>query len=316
MVTQMMGLAIFLFTGPAWALLPQTQADLLVVSDRLQFEVSSKTGSFSKTEGITPMLVATPQAYWQESLTDFAPSMMQVLARIFPEPGQLIPCAECLQNRVYISSDHRTVVQSGELSLVDLARLRDRPGFAQAKSVLISRETPSGIELRLISIDDGRLLYAGLSDSTVTLEGARPPLRLAREIERRKRGEGLSYFHFDMGLYPQGLLQMKWLEQWGSRNQHLSGFSLSAYNPTGALGLTYLYMLPSSRRTTVGLTGFYGLSGVFSSSNSDLASNIVVQASVNFAVSGSYGLFIATDTKGTISAGFSFQNPVFLPFLF
>lgn len=298
---------------PALALLAQTREDLRAVEDRLRLEASDDRRSI---ESITPILIATPQAHWKESVADFGPSVMEVLSRVFPESGQLIPCAECLQNRVWVSSDNRTVVQNGELSLTDLARLRERPGFAQAKSLLLVKETPSGIEVRLVSLDDGRILYQGLADATRSLTDAVPPLRLTRELERRQRGEALTYFHFDLGLYPDGLVQMKWLEQWGSRNQHLSGLAIGAFNPTGALGLTYLYMLPWQRKMTVGLTGYYGLSGVFSAGSTDLAENFLGQASFNLALSGSYGVFVSVDTKGVISAGFSLQNPVFLPFLF
>lgn len=297
----------------ARAIFPQTQSDLRAVEDRLSFEFSAEKGRELK-----PVLVATPQAHWQESKADFAPAMMAVLARVFSSTGDLIPCAECLQSRVFVSRDNRMVLQNGELSLTDLARLREKPGFAQAKSVFISRETPAGIEIRLISINDGRILYAGLIDAMKSLDAAEPPLRLARELDRRERGEALTYFHFDLGLYPQGLLQATWLEQWGSRNQHLSGFAVSVFNPIGAVGGAYRYMLPSMRRVTVGATVYYGLSGIFESGSTatDLGENLVAVASLNLSLSGAYGLFFSVNSKGVISAGVSLQNPVFLPFLF
>ncbi len=301
-----------LVSETATAIFPQTQNDLRAVEDRLSFEFQSR-----KTE-ITPILVATPQAYWQESKADFAPAMFAVLGRVFSVSGDLIQCAECLQSRVFVSRDNRMVIQNGELSLTDLARLRENPGFAQAKSVIISRETPLGIELKVISINDGRILYSGLVDALKSLESAEPPLRLARELDRRERGEALTYFHLDIGLYPQGLVQATWLEQWGSRNQHLSGFALSLFNPTGAIGGAYRYMMPFKRRVTVGVNAYYGISGIFDggSASTDLANNLVGVATLNYALSGSYGLFVSASTKGIFSAGVTLQNPVFLPFLF
>ncbi len=313
MVKAILALSLLLSASSAFALLPQTQQDLRVFEDRLRYEIDRAR---ERGDVILPVLVATPRAHWEESKTDFAAAVTDVLTRLFPNPGEMIACAECFDNRVFVSRDNRMVIQSGELTLADLARLREKPGFNQAKSVFISRETPSGIEMRLIAIDDGRLLYTGLADATRDLSTAERPLRLARELERRERGESLSYFHFDLGLYPQGLVQLKWLEQWGSRNQHLSGVALSAFNPTGAIGITYLYMWPRKKQITVGVTGYYGLSGVFDAGSTDLSKNIIGQLSVNYAFSGAYGVFASCDTKGTASVGLSFQNPVFLPFLF
>jgi hypothetical protein len=305
--------SIVLMAPKSWALFDQTVQDLQVAEDRLRYEFAELR---ERNAAITPILVATPQYHWEESKNDFAAEMTNSLQRAFPEQGALIPCAECFQNRVYVSNDNRTVVQNGELSLTDLARLREQPGFAQAKSLFISRETPSGISMKLLSIDDGRILYSGIADATLTLYDARRPMGLARELERRKRGEALSYTFFDLGVYPEGLFQFKWLEQWGTRNQHLSGFALGLYNPSGALGITYHYMLPTRRQTTLGLTGYYMMSGLFKDGTSSAGSNIVAQGMLHFAISGSYGLFASLSSEGTISAGISLLNPVLFPFLF
>jgi hypothetical protein len=312
------GLAL-LFVGPtAHALFPRTQQDLEVVEDRLRYEFGSlneRRTDRDPNTAVTPILVAPPQAHWEESRRDFAPSMLAVLSRVFPEPGALISCSQCYESRVFVANDSRTIIQNGELSLSDLARLREQPGYKLAKSVLITRETPSGIEMRLLAIDDGRILYTGVSDSTVTLDKAEPPLRLARELDRRKRGEALGYVNIDLGIYPQGLFALKFLEQWGSRNQHLSGIALSGYNPTGAIGLSYQYILPFRPQATIGAIGYYSLQGMFGSGSTDVSKALTAQGSLNYAISGSYGVFVAADTTGTLSVGLSLLNPVLFPFL-
>jgi hypothetical protein len=295
----------------AYALLPQTARDLRVMEDRLGFEMGELRGG---AQAVTPILVASPEPYWQESRADFAESAHAALARVFSGSGDLIPCAECGRARVYVSADARTVVQTGEISLSDLARLRERPGFAQAKSLLTLRETPSGIAIRLLALEDGRVLYEGLADGTQTLADAEPPLRLAREMERRKRGESLTYVHIDAGIYPNALVQIKWLEQWGNRNQHLSGLAISAFNPNGALGATYLYMLPFfHRRATLGGIAYYRLDSMFNGGADGGA--FAFQGSLNYAFSGAYGAFIAAGSNGVVSIGLSLQNPVLIPFL-
>jgi hypothetical protein len=302
----------------SWALLPRTQSDLRVVADRLLYEFGpgqTRRADRDPNLVITPVLVAPPQAYWEESKADFAPAVMNVLAQVFPNPGDLIQCSQCYESRVFVAHDSRMVVQNGELSLTDLARLHEQPGYAQAKSVLITRETPSGIEIRLLAVDDGRILYTGLADSTKTLNDAEPPMRLAREMDRRQRGEALGYVNADLGLYPKGRFEFKFLEQWGDHNQHLSGFVLSVWNPSGAIGATYQYMIPHRRQASVGLTGYYSLKGMFDAGSTSFAKALTGQISLHYAISGSYGVFVSADTEGTVSAGFSFLNPVLFPFL-
>jgi hypothetical protein len=311
-------LSLLVATSTAEALLPRTQQDLEVVEDRLRYEfgaMNERRLDRDPNTSITPILVAPPQAHWDESRRDFAPAMLAVLSKVFPEPGSLISCSQCYEGRVFVANDSRTIIQNGELSLSDLARLREQPGYKLAKSVLITRETPAGIEMRLLAIDDGRILYTGLSDSTKTLDQAEPPLRLARELDRRKRGEALGYINIDLGIYPQGLFALKFLEQWGSRNQHLSGIAISGYNPTGAIGLTYQYILPFQPKATIGAIGYYGLQGMFGAGSTDISKALTGQVSLNYAISGSYGVFVAGDSAGTVSVGLSLLNPVLFPFL-
>lgn len=302
--------ALLLNSPSASALFARTQSDLRAVSDRLAYEFPPV-----QRASVTPVLVAPPQFYWEESKKDFSAAMMETLARVFPNTGDLIVCAECYTSRVYVSHDNRMVIQNGELSLPDLARLRQEKAYASAKSLLVTRETPAGIEIRMVAIDDGRILYTGLADSSQSLDRVERPMRLAREMDRRQRGESLSYINFDLGLYPKALVQLKFLEQWGSHNQHLSGLAISAFNPAGAIGVTYQYMVPSNRRMTAELTGYYGLKGLFDSSSSSIGSALSGQIAGHYAISGSYGVFIAASTEGVLSAGFSLLNPVLFPFL-
>ena len=321
MVTLRLLLASFvLLSAPlASALLPQTQNDLRALEDRLRYEfgAAGERRSDRDSVSITPILVAPPQARWNESKDDFAPAVLDVLNRVFAEPGALIQCSQCYESRVYIANDARTVIQNGELSLTDLARLRETSAYNYqiAKSVLTTRETPGGIELRVLAIDDGRILYSGLADSTSTLTKVEPQLRLARELDRKRRGEALSYVTMDLGLYPSALFNLKFLEQWGSRNQHLSGLALSAFNPTGAIGAVYYYILPARPQITIGFAGYYGLQGMFGSGSTDVSKALTGQLSANYSISGSYGVFVSGDTAGTVSAGFTLLNPVLFPFL-
>ena len=314
----LLAFACLLASPLAHALLPRTQQDLRAAEDRLRYEFGNRNErrrDLPFKGEVSPILVAPPQAYWEESKSDFAPETWAMLDRVFPSAGTLVSCSQCFESRVFIANDSRMVIQNGELSLSDLARLRAQPTYKDAKSVLLIRETPSGVAIQLLAIDDGRILYTGVADSTKTLDQAEPPLHLARELDRRERGESLSYINLDLGIYPQALAEFKFLEQWGNHNQHLSGLAISAYNPTGAIGATYMYMLPSRRRMTLGLTGFYSVVGMFGGGTPDASSAFSAQAQFQYAFSGSYGVFVSGDTNGVISIGFSLLNPVLFPFL-
>lgn len=300
---------IMIGSHQAHALLPQTERDLRVAEDALRYELGKEP-----TRAWTPILVATPEWFWQESKEDFAPAVMAMLTRVFSDTGSLISCGECRQSRVFVSRDQRTVVNNGELSLTDLASLRGRQGYQDAKTLLVARETPGGIEIRVTDLNDGKILFFSNADATRGLKDALPPLNLAREMDRRMRGEALSYVFMDFGFLPDGLVQMKWLEQWGDRNQHISGLALSFYNPIFAIGGSYHYMLPWNRRFMVSATAYYSLTSVFDT-NSETNDKMILQGMLQYAISGSYGIFISADSQSRISLGLSLLNPVLLPFL-
>ncbi len=318
----------------AFAILPQTERDLETLEDQLRHELDQNLvngTSASPAVGDNgapnasmanrmPILLAPPQAHWTESKIDFGPKVTQLLTRVFGSAGT-IPCAECRENRSYVDHDGRLQIHDGDIGLIELAQLKFNPAFKIAQSMISVEETPSGIALRWIRIEDGRILFSTLADSTVRLNEIKPRLLFAREADRRRNGESLSYVFFDLGIYPSALLQLSFLEQWGSLNQFITGITLSGIAPKGGLGGTFVYMLPWNRRQTAALTGFYLLSGLASSSGSNSDSNsstsgaFVGQLKYDIAIGNSFGLFASVNTQGTFSLGLSFFNPILFPFL-
>jgi hypothetical protein len=303
---------ISVLSEQAWALLNQTQADLNIFEDQLRFEVEKNP---TILQDWAPFLVATPQYYWKESKTDFSTASLETVKRVFPQ-GVLIPCSECAQQRTFVANDGRLVVSNGELSLVDLANLKTQAVYREAKSILIIKETPAGIDARVMSLSDGRILFLKLADSTKTLDTAVAPLNLARELERREKGESLNYVFMDLGLYPKSTFQFEFLEQWGNRNQHLFGFDLSLWGPAGGLGVTYHYLLPTNRRFNFAGTFFVTLDTLaMSKDTSGNPSRIVSQGMVQYALSGNYAVFGMINSQEIVSFGITFLNPVLFPFL-
>lgn len=301
---------VFMMSSKAQAMLEQTSADLSILEDALQNAV---TVDGSLLSDIVPMLVATPVHLYTESKTDFAPAVWSIFKKLIPTAGDLIQCSNCNMQRMHVGKQHTISIESGELSLEDLLDLARDKRYQGVKSVAFTKETPSGVEIRILRLSDGAILFQHLADGRLELNRARPILGLIKEYERRERGESLSYIFVDLGVYPTGLFHLSFLEQWGSLNQHISGVTLSLVNPEVALGASYRYMLPFNRKMTASAQLFFPLASVFQKDAS--AQSLSAAVGLQAAISSTYGVFMNVSSKGTLSIGFSLYNPILFPFM-
>lgn len=296
------------------ALNEHSELDLQVLADQLLYESQKNPGLVQEW---LPTLLAPPKAYWQKSEKDFSSNVFDTLKRTFPNNQRdFIQCAECSQNRSFVAHDGRLVIENGELSLLALNNLKSHQNFQHAKSLMAINETASGIEIRVISLSHGQVLFSKLADHSKTLDNAQRPLNLARELERRENGQAISYVFIDWGFHPKSLFQIEFLEQWGARNQHLSGLNLSFVEPVGAIGASYHYLIPANRKFNIGVSLFVALDGLTGSSSSRNSPwGVVTQGKIQYAFSGNYAAFASINTKGGFSVGITFLNPVLFPFL-
>lgn len=300
---------------PLMALNESSRADLAILEDSLRYQIRKNPGVL---EEWLPALVAPPQPYWQKSKSDFQAAALKMLQNVFVQNQRdLLLCSECLQQRTFVNQDGQLTMNSGELNSLDLHHLKNQPHYAKARALIILRETATGIDARIISLSHGELLFSQLADHTQSLDQVEQPLRLAQELERRQSGRALNYVFINWGLQPEPLFQFEFLEQWGARNQNLSGFVLSLVGPVGAIGGTYHYLLPVHRRLNFSGAAFLTLEGLTKTSTGSSSSpwGFVSQGMVQYAISGNYAVFASINTKGTFSIGFSFLNPVLFPFL-
>jgi hypothetical protein len=308
-------LIALVFSKPALALFQQTAADLAVLEDTLKFKFGDE--SEARRE-LLPILLATPRHLWKESRDDFAASVIATFGRVFTEAGTIINCPDCDTWRLNVRDNQQIMINNGELSLSELGALKQTPAYANAKTIAFVRETASGVEFKIIALNDGKLVHQSLSDSTKDLNTVKPYLNYAAERERRLRGESLSYVFVNFGVYPNGLFQLEFIEQWGSRNQHLSGIGISLLNPVFALGGVYHYLMPGRPRLNFSGAIYYPLANAIASAvtdDSDLSDALVLQASVQYMFSNSYAAFAAIGTEGGLSIGLTMFNPLFLPIL-
>ena len=297
-------------TSAALAMLEQTNSDLILLEDAIQNKL---TNDEAFAASVAPMLVATPRHLWTESQSDFAPAVWAIFKKSWPGPGDLIQCYDCNMQRLHVAKQHTISLDSGDLSTADLLALTTDPRYQGVKSVVFTTETASGVELKILRISDGAILFHYLADGRISLNQARPPLGLIKELDRRERGESLAYIFIDMGFLPAGLFHVSFLEQWGSLNQHITGVTLSLVNPTLALGLTYRYMLPFNRRITVSGQLFFPLQAALSDAR--VSDSLSFSVGLQAAISSTFGVFINAGSKGGASLGISLYNPVFFPFM-
>lgn len=308
--------AAILAAEPAFALLGQTASDLAVLEDTLRDRIERER---SLKERVAPLILAPPVHYWRESREDFQAAVTETVTKGMGEGGEVIACLDCDTWRLHVREGQSLNMQNGEIALEELGRLKQNPLYRSAKALATVSETPSGVAMRITSLDDGRVLFFALADSSATLDDAKPFFNYAKERDRRLRGESLSYVFINTGLYPNGMFQLEFLEQWGERNQHLSGIGLSLFNPTFALGLVYHYMLPGMPRLHASGAVYYPLQNALASAvddDQDVTDKFVAQLMIQGTFSDSYGIFASLNTEGTFSIGVNFYNPLFMPFLF
>lgn len=299
--------------NPAFALLSQTGNDLNVLADDLKFRLEQDS---TLKQQVTPLLVSTPLHYWQESRDDFAANVFQILREIFTEQNALIPCPDCDAWRLHVTDKNSLTIHNGELSAGEIAFIQNNAKYREAKAVVQIQETATGVLTKIVSLKDNRLLYYKLADATQSLDQTRPWDHLAQARDRALREESLAYVFFHLGLYPKAIAQFEFDEQWGNRNQHISGITLSLLEPTMSIGANYHYLFPGNRRFHISGSLLYPLQNAFESVSKDNATKVfVAQAMAQYSFANSYAVFLSLNTQGTISLGFSFYNPLFMPFL-
>src|SRR5207247_188624 len=81
----------------------------------------------------------------------------------------------------------------------------------------------------------------------------RKNIALARELDRRQRGDALTHTFIDFAVYPGQHVSLDWTEQWGPDNANLSGLSFSLFDPIVGIGITYCRIIPQLLNLTVGV---------------------------------------------------------------
>jgi len=154
-----------------------------------------------------------------------------------------------------VHAEGRRLEMKTVLTLQDIAQLDEqlRGRAAPAKSALWVEETPAGVSVRLVSIGNGQVLFAGNFDG-IRAERQRTSANynFSLDLGRRLRGESLSHVVVDMGLFPQQHFSLDVLEQFGPENKNLAGLTLSAWDPAVGIGVAYHRVIPTLWDLSIG----------------------------------------------------------------
>ncbi len=277
-------------------------------------------------QGIGPVLLVGATPAFEETRAWFPVGALESLTRLFG-PGQVRVCEACMNPRVHAVDgrlEHNTV-----LSLPEIARLDEelRGRGPPARSAAWLEETPGGLAVRILSIDNGQVLYAGNFDGQLQERTRTAELyNYTLELGRRLRGESLTHIFLDLGMVPNQHLSLDITEQFGPDNLNLAGFTMSLVDPVAGIGIVYYRVIPLLWDLTIGVQAVMSTitaiataldttgNGIPSSQLLDpILTGVVVLRwpipTTNFAVFGS------ASTNFAFTVGVSLINVSFLPII-
>ncbi len=311
MVAFMTFIFVLLFTNLSYGINKGSVRALNLLHDDLSAKVI-KDDSFLSS--ISPLLLAEPQHFWKKSRSDFSSYAVSKLMKIFNQ--QIVLCKECNSWRLESKINH-SIINNGPIGLSELTSLKKTYGNIEVKAYASLKETREGVEMKVIDIMDGTIrYYAFINARDINLNNQVPWSHFAQEKNRRINGDSLHYSFINLGIWKAPIFEIEFVEQWGSRNQHITGISLQLYTPKlgPSLGLTYHHLMPSIKRLQVSGTFFYALQSALIDVDTD-GNSYSIRGMAQLRISNTYAIFVSLDTLANFSLGVTLYNPILLPFL-
>jgi hypothetical protein len=301
---------------------PQETRDALDRLDEL-LEARLDEGRLSR-EDLAPALVVRVEPRYADSEGWFAAATLEVLEAALG-PGTLRLCEACMAPRTRVRPgvlDYR----AGPTDLDEVVRLDAelRGDAAPASTAIFVEEHARGVAIRIVELSTGNLLWARNVDPD--LDEDRRSERVytrAEELERRARGGTLTHGFFDAALFPQQHLALEWADQWGPRNQFLSGVTLSVLDPAVGLGVNGYVVTPLADTLVGGKllaslpTALVRALGDAGGGDLDIIDPLVTGIFVVKVPLGrsNYGALMTLSTNGRIAFGISLMNTSLGPLL-
>jgi hypothetical protein len=310
---------VLALAGPALAQSQNTRESLSRLEETLTIRLED--GGLAAKD-LTPAMVVSLQPALEESRTWYPTAALASLVRVFGN-GSLRACEACMAPRLYVEGGRVEQVSTG-VGAAEVVRIDEtaRGGAAAARTAIWLDETPQGVSLRIVELGSSKILLAENFDPTLSEPArSRRSFTMARELDRRARGDSLTHTFLDIALYPGQHVSLDWAEQWGDTNANLSGLSLSAFDPVLGVGAAYYRVVPKALNITVGAKAMLSVpTAVIRGLAEDAGDILDPMLTAVFVArvplfSSNYAVTITASTNGRVGVGFSLMNTSLLPFL-
>jgi len=312
-------LAVLLLPAAAMAQRDSSRESLLRAEEVLELRVQSRGLDLA---ALLPAIVVSVTPAFEETRGWYPTAAWGTLARVLGTSG-LRACEACMAPRLR-AADGRLEHSTGMPDAAEIIRLdEERRGTSPpARTAIWLDETPSGVSLRVLDLRTSQILLAEnfdprLSESTRTEANS----TLAREVERRNRGESLTHTFVDVTMYPGQHFSVDWVDQWGDTNANLSGFTLSLYDPVVGVGASYYRVVPGTLKLLVGAKVLMSVPTALVTSVTGESTELidplltgVLLARVPIGRS-NYGVLVSASTNGQFGVGISLMNFSLFPVL-
>lgn len=290
--------------------------------DRLQETLQTRAEEAGvAVKDLVPVLVVSVTPAYEETRAWYPTAALNTLVRVFGA-ASVRWCAACEAPRTEVR-EGRLEQRTGTVALDELARLDEglRQGSPPARAAVWLDETPGGVSLRVVDLRTARIVVADVIDPTLSRR-ARTAVNFgyAQELDRRARGDSLTQLFIDLVVYPGQHISLDWTEQWGDRNENLSGLTLSLVDPFLGVGGVYYRAIPEAFNLLLGaqlsVSMPIALVQAFSNSNQGLlGDNLVTLTGVVRVPIGrsNYGVVATLSTNGRFGIGISLMNVSVLP---
>ena len=271
---------------------------------------------------LLPTIVVSVKPAFEETKAWYPTQALATLVRVFGASA-LRSCEACMAPRLRVEGG-RLEQLSTDVDAAEVTRLDDanRGQGEPARTAIWLDETPFGVSIRVIDLKNSRIVYAENFDSTLAERAqTRKNLKLARELERRARGDALTHTFIDITVYPGQHLSFDWTEQWGDTNANLSGLSISVFDPIVGVGACYYRVIPEALNLTVGLKVLMSVPTALIQAVTQGSGQVIDPLLTGVLVvrlpiaSSNYAITATLSTNLRVGIGLSLLNVSLLPFL-
>jgi hypothetical protein len=277
--------------------------------------------SLSMKELVPTMVVSVKPAF-EETKAWYPTEALGTILRVFGAPA-VRSCEACMAPRLRVEGG-RLEQSSAEPDVAELARLDEaaRGRSEPARTAIWLDENTQGVSVRIIDLKNSRIVYAKNFDPTLAEDAAsRANVKLARDLERRARGDSLSHTFIDVTVFPHQHISLDWTEQWGADNANLSGLTISIVDPIVGVGACYYRVIPEAFNLTVGLKVMMSVPTAiiqaFTEGQGQIIDPLMTAALVLRLPLGdsNYAITATLSTNLKVGIGLSLLNVSLLPFL-